>query len=122
MPRRSEVDGTSLTRHALRAGLMGGVGIVYLALVGMIQAFSGTSLIGDVATLARLLILFPPFIAGYVVVRPRVQGGETVTVAPIRALTVGAVTGLIAGGLTAVGVALVEILPEETVRNIFVAV
>jgi len=116
------VDGTPLTRHAVRAGLMGGVGIVYLALVGMIQAFSGTSLIGDVATLARLLILFPPFIAGYVVVRPRVQGGETVTVAPIRALTVGAVTGLIAGGLTAAGVALVEILPEETVRNIFVAV
>lgn len=116
------MDGTALTRRTVRAGLMGGVGIVYLALVGMVQAFSGTSLIGDVATLARLLILLPPFIAAYVVVRPGIRGGETVTVAPRRVLPVGAVCGLMAGGLTAVGIALVEILPEDAVRNIFVSV
>jgi branched-chain amino acid transport system permease protein len=116
------VDGTSLTRRAVRAGSMAGVGIVYLALVGMIQAFSGTNLIGDVATLARLLILLPPFVGAYVLVQPQVRSGEAVTVAPEKALTAGAMCGLIAGGLTAIGIALVEILPEDAVRNIFVSV
>jgi branched-chain amino acid transport system permease protein len=112
----------ALMPRTIRAGLLGGVGIVYVALVGMVQAFSDTNLIGDIATLARLLIVAPPFISAYTVVRPRVQGGERSVIAPRKALTMGAVCGLTAGTLASAGIFLVQVLPDDAVRNIFVSV
>ena len=106
----------------IRAGLLGGVAIVYLALVGMVSAFAAVNLIGDVVTLARLLLLAPPFVAAYMIARPRVHAGEIVSVAPAWAVTAGVGCGLIAGALTAAGIAVVQILPEDAVRNIFVSV
>lgn len=54
-------------RQLLRAGFLAGLFTAYVALVGMISAFSERALISGVITLGELFILAPPFVAGYVV-------------------------------------------------------
>jgi branched-chain amino acid transport system permease protein len=116
------VTGSGLTSRAVRAGLIGGVALVYLALIGMIEKFDSRNLIGDFLTLGNLLMALPPLLTGYLATRPRLVGGQRETVGPRPALTAGLVSGAVVGGLTAAGVALVEILPEGAVRRIFIQV
>jgi branched-chain amino acid transport system permease protein len=111
-----------LRSRAVRTGLIGGVALVYLALIGMIQKFDSRNLIGDFLTLGNLLMALPPLLTGYLATRPRLAGGQREAVAPRPALTLGLASGAIVGGLTAAGVALVEILPEGAVRRIFIQV
>jgi branched-chain amino acid transport system permease protein len=116
------VTGSGLTSRAVRAGLIGGVALVYLALIGMIQKFDSRNLIGDFLTLGNLLMALPPLLTGFLAIRPRLVGGQRETVGRRPALTAGLVSGAVVGGVTAAGVALVEILPEGAVRRIFIQV
>src|SRR5512133_965768 len=88
----------------------------------MIQKFDSRNLIGDFLTLGNLLMALPPLLTGYLATRPRLARGQREAVAPRPALTLGVASGATVGGLTAAGVALVEILPEGAVRRIFIQV
>jgi branched-chain amino acid transport system permease protein len=116
------VTGSELNTRAVRAGLIGGVALVYLALVGMLEKFQARNLIGSFLTLGDLLMALPPLLAGYLATRPRLVGGRREAATPRAALAAGVVGGAIAGGVTAAGVALVEALPEGAVRRIFIQV
>jgi branched-chain amino acid transport system permease protein len=116
------VTGSELNTRAVRTGLIGGIALVYLALVGMIEKFNTRNLIGDFLTLGNLLMALPPLLAGYLATRPRLVGGRREAAAPRAALAAGVVSGALTGGVTAAGVALVEALPEGAVRSIFIQV
>ena len=116
------MTGSELNRKAVRAGLVGAAALVYLALAGMIEKFDGRNLIGSFLTLGNLLIALPPLLAGYLATRPRLVAGRREAAAPRAALTAGLISGALAGGVTAAGVALVEALPEGAVRRIFIQV
>jgi branched-chain amino acid transport system permease protein len=113
----------SFTWRALRFGLLGGVMVVYLALVGMVETFNSINLVGDAITLGRLLLVLPPFLVGYILVRPRVKAGVTVTPSPFAAVLGGTAAGLAAGVLTGICILIANALPEQlSARNVFVAV
>jgi branched-chain amino acid transport system permease protein len=116
------VIGSRLLRRAVRAGLIGGVALIYLALVGMIEKFEVRHLISDWLNLGKLMLALPPLLAGYLATRPRVQGGRLVQPSRGPAVTAGLVSGALAGGLAALWVAFVHLFPDDAVRNIFVAV
>jgi branched-chain amino acid transport system permease protein len=115
------VIGSELNRRAARAGLVGGIALVYLALAGMIEKFDGRNLIGTFFTLGNLLLALPPLLAGYLAIRPRLTAGRVEQLAP-RAAFGGLVSGVIVGGVAAAGVALVHAFPEGAVRRIFISV
>ena len=116
------MTGSGLTSRAVRAGLIGGVALVYLALIGMIEKFDTRNLIGSFLTLGNLLMALPPLLAGHLATRPRLVGGRREMAAPRAALAAGVISGALAGGVPAAGVALVEALPEGAVRRIFIQV
>ncbi len=114
--------GSKLLRRAVGAGLIGGVTLVYLALVGMIEKFDARHLIGDWLTLGNLLMALPPLLAGYLATRPRLEAGQLVRPARRAAVGAGLVSGVLTGGLVALCVAFVYLFPPGAVRSIFVAV
>mgnify|MGYP003288008206 CR=1 FL=1 len=116
------MTGSELNARAVRAGLIGGIAVIYLALAGMIEKFDSRNLIGDFLTLGNLLMALPPLLTGFLATRPRLVGGQREAAGPRPALTAGLVSGAVVGGLTAAGVALVEFLPEGAVRRIFIQV
>ena len=113
---------SKLLRRAVRAGLIGGVALLYLALVGMVEKFEVRHLIGDSLNLGRLLLALPPLLAGYLATRPRLRGGQLVRPSPRQAVTAGLVSGTLTGGLAALSVAFVHLFPDGAVRSIFIAV
>jgi branched-chain amino acid transport system permease protein len=116
------VTGSELNARAVRTGLVGGVALIYIALAGMIEKFDTRNLIGSFLTLGNLLMALPPLVAGYLATRPRLVAGRREVAAPRAALTAGVVSGALAAGVTAAGVALVEAFPEGAVRSIFIQV
>ena len=116
------MTGSKLWRRAVRAGLIGGVAVIYLALVGMVEKFEVRHLVGDWLNLGKLLLALPPLLAGYLATRPRVQGGRLVRPSRGSALTAGLISGTLAGGLAALAMAFVHLFPDGAVRNIFIAV
>jgi branched-chain amino acid transport system permease protein len=116
------VTGSQLNRKAVTAGLVGAAALVYVALAGMIEKFDTRNLIGSFLTLGNLLVALPPLLTGYLATRPRVVGGRREAVPARATVTAGLLSGAIAGGVTAAGVALVELLPEGAVRRIFIQV
>jgi branched-chain amino acid transport system permease protein len=105
--------------RAVRAGLLAGASIIYFALVGMIERLDELAIAGAKVTLDWVLILGPPLIAGYVALRPRVQGGARQTATMRDALATGPVVGAVAGAEVALGVGLVEWIGVDTVRSVF---
>ncbi|HZD67848.1 MAG TPA: branched-chain amino acid ABC transporter permease [Actinomycetes bacterium] len=114
--------GPELLRRATRAGLLGGGVVIYLALVGMIQKFEVRHLVGDSVNLGKVLLALPPLLVGYLVTRPRLVAGRYEQPAPAAAAAAGLISGVLTGGVTALGIALVHAFPEGAVRNIFIAV
>ena len=112
----------SAVKRGVRAGLVGGVVVVYLGAVGMIEQFNVRNLISDVVTLGNLMLALPAFVAGYVAVRPRVRRGEVQTLAPRPAILTGAIAGAVAGALLIAAVILVHIIGPDAVRRIFINV
>jgi branched-chain amino acid transport system permease protein len=116
------VIASKLLRRATTAGLIGGVAVVYLALVGMVEKFEARHLVGDWLNLGKLMLALAALLAGYLVTRPRVRGGRLVQPSLGPSTTAGLVSGVLTGGLAALGVAFVQLFPDGAVRNIFVAV
>jgi branched-chain amino acid transport system permease protein len=116
------VTGSQLNRQAVRAGLVGAAALVYVALTGMIEKFDTRNLIGSFLTLGNLLLALPPLLTGYLATRPRVVGGRQEALPRRAVVTAGLLSGAVVGGVTAAGVALVELLPDGAVRRIFIQV
>jgi hypothetical protein len=111
-----------LARRTVKTGLIGGVTVVYLAAVGMIGDFNARNLIGDQVTLGRTLLALPAFLAGFLVSRPRVRGGQIEVMAPRRAILAGIGCGALIGGITIAAVALVKVFSPNTVHDMWIAV
>src|SRR2546426_2010875 len=88
----------------------------------MIGGFNVRNLIGDRDTLGKVLLALPAFLAGYLVARPRVRGGAIERPSTRAVVLAGIGTGILTGGVTAVGVALAKVPGPENGRNMFVAV
>ncbi|MDP8957337.1 MAG: leucine/isoleucine/valine transporter permease subunit [Actinomycetota bacterium] len=119
--RPPELSGLPLAKSALRAGLLGGVVLIFVAAVGMIEKFQTRNLVSNVITVSRLLLALPPFVAAYLVVRPRVIRGKREEVGPGQGIIAGVIAGASAGALTIIAVALWQVFDPQTVRNIFVS-
>lgn len=92
----------ALTRQNVRAGLVGGVIVLYLALVGMIERFQDREVITGVIGLGTLLILIALAGTGYMASRPPKPrpGRPTVAANPaFKGLVAGAVAGALAGAV-----------------------
>ena len=92
----------ALTGDNVRAGLIGGVVVLYLALVGMIERFQDRDVITGVIGLGTLLILIVLTGTGYMASRPPKPrpGQEPVSANPaLKGLVAGAVAGALTGGV-----------------------
>lgn len=94
-----------------RYGLINGVAIVYLCLVGMVEAFDGRDVITDILTLGRALLIVTTFGMG-LVVSSRLSDGKVG-----RAILGGLVIGLIGSVMTSILVLITEPL---NLRQMFV--
>ena len=109
-------------RSAIGAGLLGFVGSLYLALVGLTERFADLELIGEQITLGRLLIVLPPLITGFVVSRPRVVSGERRVASLGQASAAGAFAGGVAGAVFGAAVAFAEWFGVDRIREVFITV
>ena len=113
--------GGPLLRSAIRAGAIGGIVVIYLAVVGMIERLDDLAIIGNVG-MDTILIFLPAAVVGWVVARPRVVAGERRVASAGGAAAGGATAGLTAGVVVELGLLLVSVLGIETVRQVFIAV
>src|SRR5918999_3074889 len=108
--------------RAVKAGLIGGGAIVYLAVVGLLQALDERDFIYPVLTLGPTLILLTNTVSGYAASRPaRVRPGEPEP--PPPPVAVGLLAGLVAGVLSGALPALLLIIGDAiNLREVLVAV
>jgi branched-chain amino acid transport system permease protein len=109
-------------RSAIGAGLLGFVGSLYLALVGLTERFGDLELIGEQITLGRLLLVLPPLVTGFVVSRPRVVAGERRVASLGQAAAAGAFAGGVAGATFGATVAFAEWFGVDRIRDVFITV
>jgi branched-chain amino acid transport system permease protein len=112
----------SVTRRAVKVGLIGGIGAVYLCMVGIVPRFEDREVIAGVINLGRTMLLLAFLTTGYFAARPvKTRPGEPEPPAPApgTGLMAGVVSGAIAGGLTAVLLLLADAID---MRSVFVAV
>jgi branched-chain amino acid transport system permease protein len=109
---------SAFLRGAVRAGAIGGIVIVYLCLVGMVEKFGTLSVVGSSITFNWVLLLGTACMTAYVAVRPRVIAGQHVTAGSAEAAAAGAVSGLIAAAVTAAAIGLANLIGIETVRTV----
>jgi branched-chain amino acid transport system permease protein len=110
------------SRSVVRAGLLAGVGSIFVALVGLYTKFADLALVGEQITLGRLLILAPALVATYAVTRPRIVAGERRPVPFGGGVAVGVVTGLIGGAVFSVAIVFADWFGVDRIRDVFVAV
>ena len=113
--------GRAPLRSTMRAGAIGGIVVIYLALVGMIERLDDLVIIGRVG-MDSILIFLPAAVVGWVVARPRVVAGERRVAKPGGAAIGGATAGLVAGIVVELGLVIVSVLGIETVRQVFITV
>jgi branched-chain amino acid transport system permease protein len=106
----------------VRTGLVGGIAVIYVALVGLLAKVAEINLIGTQVTGARAVLLFVPFLVAYIAVRPRVVAGEIVTATTRSAATNGAIAGLGAGGFVAIALLFTNWYGVDRVGEIFIQV
>jgi branched-chain amino acid transport system permease protein len=109
-------------RHGAKAGAIGGLVLVYLAMVGMIAKFDELLLIGTQLTLGVVLLALPPLAAALAAARPRVLGGRVQRMAPMDGLVAGVAAGAITGVVIAAWLVVVDRIGIDRVRSVFVAV
>ena len=110
------------TRSIVRAGLLGGAGAIYVALVGLYTKFADLELVGEQITLGRVLIVAPAFVAAFAVTRPRVVAGVRRSVELRSGLAVGAVSALVGGAFFSVAIWFADWFGVDRIREVFVAV
>jgi len=109
-------------RSIVRAGLIAGVGAIFVALVGLYTKFADLALVGEQITLGRLLIPAPALVAAYAVTQPRIVAGERRSVPFGPGVAVGVMTGLVGGAVFAAAVAFADWFGVDRIREVFVAV
>lgn len=106
-------------KRAVRLGALGGLTIIFLAAVGMIEAFADRFLIQPYLTLSYTALLLVPLLFGYLAAKlpDPVEGVKQASPGPRNVLA-----GLIAGVLTGVGAALIVLITDSfDVRDVFIA-
>ena len=106
----------------VRAGLLGGVGAIYISLVGLYTKFADLELVGEQITLGRVLLAAPAIIAAYAVTRPSVVAGERRPVPFRTGLSAGVWTGFGTGVVFAAMVAFIDRFGVERIHEVFVSV
>ena len=106
----------------VRTGLVGGSTVIFVALTGLLAKVAGINLIGTQVTGARAVLIFVPFLAAYIAVRPRVVAGEVVVATTSSAASSGAVAGLAAGGSVAIALLFTNWYGVDRVGDIFIQV
>jgi branched-chain amino acid transport system permease protein len=107
-------------RWTVRAGLLAGIVAVYLCLVGLVGTLT-TFVVGRISV-GRVFLALPPLLVGYLVARPVMTSGSVRSL-PVRSgVAVGALAGGTAGVVLAVGVGVVNLIGQATVRSVFTAV
>src|ERR671915_2113022 len=112
----------ALLVRSTKAGLVGGGAIVYVAIVGLLQALDERDFIYPILTLAPAIILLVNALSGYAASRPiRVRPGEPEPPPPPlgHGLPAGAVAGLVSGALPAL---LLVVGDAVNLREVLVAV
>jgi branched-chain amino acid transport system permease protein len=114
--------GRSTARWSIRAGVIGGVAILYFCAVGMVAAFDSRYLAGSEVTLGKLLVWLPPIVAGFVAGRPArgVEGPIALGTRPI--IAAGVMGGSAAGAVVGLAVGIVEAIGLTTVRGVLLTV
>ncbi|MDP3046607.1 MAG: leucine/isoleucine/valine transporter permease subunit, partial [Chloroflexota bacterium] len=103
------VASSAILVSALKIGLVSGLVAVFIALEGMIQAFSVRDVVSGVVSMSQTLLLITFFASGYVAV----SRGSSQHL--FRMLSLGALAGLIASGLLVALIWLGGILPLGSV-------
>ena len=111
-----------LVREWIRAGFLAGIVTIFLALVGLIGAFTEVYLIGDEVTFAGLMLILPAFVAGGLVAAPRIEAGERRELRLGEAAGAAAVAAGTAGGVFALAVLLTDLIGVERIRQVFIQV
>jgi branched-chain amino acid transport system permease protein len=110
------------SRSIWRAGLIGALAAIYVALVGLYTKFADLELVGEQITLGRLLLVAPALVAAYAVTRPRVVAGERHAVAFGPGVLAGTLTGLVTGAAFAAAVWFAEWFGVDRIREVFVQI
>jgi branched-chain amino acid transport system permease protein len=100
-------------RRAISAGLVAGVGMLYLAAVGLVESFVEREVVTGYLTLGRIFLLAPPLMVGYWI------AGKVET-AP-RQVAAGFVAGTAAGVLFAAGFLVASALSPE-IRDVLIRI
>ena len=103
-------------RDWIRAGAIGGVVTIFLALVGLIGRFVGLNLVGEQITFARLALVSVPFLVGSAITRPRVEAGEVRALPPRTTIVAGAIGGAAAGLVFGLAVVLTDAIGVARLR------
>jgi branched-chain amino acid transport system permease protein len=109
-------------RAWIRAGALGGVVTIFLALVGLIGNFTDLNIVGEAITFALIALVSAPFVAGYAVTRPRVEAGERVELGRRPTLVAGVVAGATAGLVFGAAVVFADAFGVERIRQVFLNV
>jgi branched-chain amino acid transport system permease protein len=114
--------GPVATASIVRAGLIGGAGAIYLALVGLYTRFADLEFVGEQVTLGRLMLLAPALVAGNAVTRPQIVAGERRALPLGQGLVVGVLTGLVTGVAFGAAVWFAQWFGVDRIREVFVQV
>jgi branched-chain amino acid transport system permease protein len=109
-------------RGWVRAGAIGGLVTVFLALVGLIGRFVDLNLVGEPVTFARLVLVAVPLIVGFAVTRPRIEAGEVRRIERRDALIAGAIAGATSGAVLAAAVVFADAFGVGRIRAVFINV
>jgi branched-chain amino acid transport system permease protein len=109
-------------RDWVRAGALGGIVTIFLALVGLIGNFTDLNIVGERITFALLMLFAAPFVAGYAVTRPRIEAGERVEFDRRQTIVAGLVTGAAAGLVFGASTVFVEWFGVDRIRSVFLNV
>src|SRR3990170_4175906 len=115
---RGQAPPGSAIRRGVQSGLLGGLIVIYLAAVGLVERFSGTNVITGVLSLGPTFFLGAMLFAGYLAARDRKVEGEAFPVSARDRLVAGVVAGAVTRAIVA---AFVLLFNAVVVRHIFVS-
>ena len=107
----------NVLRHAARAGMIGGVALVYLAATGIIERFRAKPIITGVLDLGFTFVLLVLLFTGFLATRAKNEDGERVVLPAPWRLGAGALAGAIAGAFLSIFILLFSAI---NLRQIFI--
>ncbi len=109
-------------REWIRAGMIGGLVFVFLALVGLIGRFVDLNLVGEQVTFGRLMLVTVPLIVGFAVTHPRIVAGEVRSLPGRTTVIAGAIAGGVTGLTFGVAVVVADAIGIDRIRSVFLNV